>query len=113
MFYGNAARPELLHKLHVDRASVVVITMDHPASTLHAVKGIREACPELPIVARSRDEKHAQELRRLGANQVIPETLETGLQLSAAVLHSLGVPELAISQVIERERGLRVDQTGV
>lgn len=113
VFYGNAARPELLHKLHVDRASVVVITMDHPASTLHAVKGIREACPELPIVARSRDEKHAQELRRLGANQVIPETLETGLQLSAAVLHSLGVPELAISQVIERERGLRVDQTGV
>lgn len=113
VFYGNAARPELLHKLHVERASVVVITMDHPASTLHAVKGIREACPELPIVARSRDEKHAQELRRLGANQVIPETLETGLQLSAAVLHSLGVPELAISQVIERERGLRVDQTGV
>lgn len=113
VFYGNAARPELLHKLHVDRASVVVITMDHPASTLHAVKGIREACPQLPIVARSRDEKHAQELRRLGANQVIPETLETGLQLSAAVLHSLGVPELAISQVIERERGLRVDQTGV
>mgnify|MGYP000929490480 FL=1 len=113
VFYGNAARPELLHKLHVDRASVVVITMDHPASTLHAVKGVREACPELPIVARSRDEKHAQELRRLGANQVIPETLETGLQLSAAVLHSLGVPELAISQVIERERGLRVDQTGV
>ncbi len=113
VFYGNAARPELLHKLHVERASVVVITMDHPASTLHAVKGIREACPQLPIVARSRDEKHAQELRRLGANQVIPETLETGLQLSAAVLHSLGVPELAISQVIERERGLRVDQTGV
>jgi len=112
VFYGNAARPELLHKLHVDRASVVVITMDHPASTLHAVKAIREACPQLPIVARSRDEKHAQELSRLGANQVIPETLETGLQLSAAVLHSLGVPELAISQVIERERGLRVAQPG-
>lgn len=113
VFYGNAARPELLHKLHVERASVVVITMDHPASTLHAVKAIREACPQLPIVARSRDEKHAQELRWLGANQVIPETLETGLQLSAAVLHALGVPELAVSQVIERERGLRVDQMGV
>jgi CPA2 family monovalent cation:H+ antiporter-2 len=35
---------------------------------------------------------------------VIPETLETGLQLSAFVLRALGLPEGAAARIVEMER---------
>jgi CPA2 family monovalent cation:H+ antiporter-2 len=104
VYFGNAARVELLDKVHADQAIAVVLTMDHPASVLHAVRGIRGRHPLLPLFARSRDEKHASALKQAGATLVIPETLETGLQLSAFVLRALGLPEGAAARIVEMER---------
>ena len=108
VYFGDAARVELLRKAHADKASAIVLTMDHPAAALHAVKAIRRAYPEVPLFARSRDEKHAQALKQAGASQVIPETLEAGLQLSAFVLQSLGVSEGTAAHTIQIERDRRI-----
>ncbi|HJV80408.1 cation:proton antiporter [Noviherbaspirillum sp.] len=108
VFFGDAARIELLRKVHADSAAAIVLTMDHPASALHAVKAIRRLYPRLPLLARSRDEKHAQALKQAGATFVIPETLETGLQLSAFVLQTLGVEEGAAAHTIQLERERRI-----
>ena len=48
--------------------------------------------PDLPIIVRARDADHAAELYRAGATDAVPETLESSLQLSEAVLVDLGVP---------------------
>lgn len=108
VYFGDAARIELLRKVHADAASAIVLTMDHPASALHAVKAIRRMYPTLPLVARSRDEKHALVLKQAGATLVIPETLETGLQLSAFVLQTLGVEEGTAAHTIQIERERRI-----
>ncbi|HEX5372793.1 MAG TPA: cation:proton antiporter [Aquabacterium sp.] len=110
VFYGDASRVEMLHRLHVDRAAAVVITMDSPQAALRAVKAVRANYPVLPLVARSHDEAHARELLAAGASAVIPETQEAGLQMSAFVLQSLGVLDAAVLQIIEQERALRVVQ---
>lgn len=107
VYYGNAARPEMLQKLHVDRAAVVMVTMDQPAAALHAVQALRSACPHVPVVARSRDEDHARELLEAGATVVVPEAVEAGLQLTASALQALGVPEAAVTHTIDLERGAR------
>ncbi|WP_298011265.1 cation:proton antiporter [uncultured Aquabacterium sp.] len=107
VFYGNASRPEMLQKLHVDRAAVVMVTMDQPAAALHAVQALRSACPHVPVVARSRDEDHARELLEAGATVVVPEAVEAGLQLTASALQALGVPDAAVAHTIELERGAR------
>ena len=52
--------------------------------------------------------KHARDLLTAGANMVIPETVEAGLQLSAFVLEALGVPETTVVHVLDRERTRRV-----
>jgi DNA-binding NtrC family response regulator len=52
---------------------------------------IRKARPDLPIIVRARDTAHAAELYRDGASHAVPETLESSLQLSEAVLVDLGV----------------------
>jgi len=104
VFFGNAARPELLRRVHAGDAPAIVLTMDHPASALQAVRGIRREFPDVRLFARSRDEKHARDLKRAGANVVVPETLEASLQLSAFVLEGMGMDERIVDDIVDRER---------
>lgn len=108
IFFGDAARAELLRKVHANQAPAIILTMDHPSSTLHAVKAIRREFPHVPLFARSRDEKHAQTLKQAGATVVIPETLESSLQLSAFVMQTLGIAEGAVARMIQSERERRI-----
>jgi CPA2 family monovalent cation:H+ antiporter-2 len=104
VWFGNAARPELLRRVHADEAPAIVLTMDHPASALQAVRGIRREFPHVRLYARSRDEKHARALKQAGANVVVPETLEASLQLSAFVLEGMGLDERVVDAIVDRER---------
>jgi CPA2 family monovalent cation:H+ antiporter-2 len=65
--------------------------MDDPVQAVRMVKKVRAWCPELTIVARARDPEHAAELYKAGATDAVPETLESSLQLSEAVLVDLGM----------------------
>jgi len=107
--YGNAARVELLDKLHAQDAAAVLITMDQPGPAMHTVRSIRKAFSTLPVLARSRDEKHARELRKEGANVVVPETLESALHLGAMALQQLGWSEGDAAAAVHAERELRLD----
>ena len=89
--FGDAAFPAKLTKLGIERASAVIFTMDEPVATQRLVKKLRAAHPDLPIIARARDASHAAALYRAGASHAVPETLESSLQLSEAVLIDLGV----------------------
>jgi CPA2 family monovalent cation:H+ antiporter-2 len=116
VYFGNAARPELLRRVHAGEAPAIVLTMDHPASALQAVRGIRREFPHVRLFARSRDEKHARALKLAGASVVVPETLEASLQLSAFVLEALGLDEREVDRIVDDERALfeatLVDQSG-
>jgi CPA2 family monovalent cation:H+ antiporter-2 len=104
VWFGNASRPELLRRVHADEAPAIVLTMDHPASALQAVRGIRREFPDARLFARSRDEKHARALKLAGASVVVPETLEASLQLSAFVLEAMGLDERMVDGIVDRER---------
>lgn len=108
VFYGDASRPELLRRLHLEDAAAVVLTINSTDAAMRAVAGIRQVAPQVRIVARARDERHAVALRRAGADAVIPETLESSLQLTGAALERLGVGDDAIHQLIESERERRI-----
>jgi len=89
--FGNAARLETLRALRVEDASAIVLTMDAPVLAQQLVARLRKAYPELLIVARARDAGHAAALYQAGASHAVPETLESSLQLSEAVLVDIGV----------------------
>lgn len=108
VFYGNAAKPELLRKLRAAEASVLVITMDKPGAAMHSLRAARHEYPQMPIFVRSHDEPHARELHKAGASAVVPETLEAALKLSFFTLQTLGVPETEINASLDMERGQRM-----
>ena len=89
--YADAARPDALERLGLDEATAVIFTMDDPVGVQRLVRRLRAAHPSLPLIARARDASHAAALYRAGASHAVPETLESSLQLSEAVLVDLGV----------------------
>ena len=89
--FGDAGRGPTLDRLGVERAPAVILTMDEPVLAQRLTAKLRKAYPNLPIIARARDLAHAAALYRAGASTAVPETLESSLQLSEAVLVDLGV----------------------
>jgi CPA2 family monovalent cation:H+ antiporter-2 len=107
VLFGDASRPEMVDRLHLDEAAAVVLTMDDPVQQLRLTRRIREAHPDLPIIARARDAGNAAQLYRAGATDAVPEQLESSFQLSEAVLTEIGV---AVGPVIASIHHKRAEQ---
>jgi CPA2 family monovalent cation:H+ antiporter-2 len=91
VLFGDVVRTELVDRLNLGRAKALVLTMDDPVLTVRLTKRVRGWVPGLTIIARARDAAHAAELYKAGVTDAVPETLESSLQLSEAVLVDLGV----------------------
>lgn len=91
VLFGNIDSAAVIDRLNLEQASAVIVTMDEPVLSLRIVRKLRALAPDLPIIVRARDPHHAAQLYRVGASHAVPETLESSLQLSEAVLVDLGV----------------------
>jgi monovalent cation:H+ antiporter-2, CPA2 family len=108
--FGDASRTSMLDHLDLEHANAIVLTMDDPVQAVRMTEQIRERHPNLTIVARARDTAHAAELYRAGATDAVPETLESSLQLSEAVLVDLGVAMgPVIASIHEKRDELRAE----
>lgn len=86
VFYGDATQPELLDALHVDDARAVIIAVDDPAEARQVVGLLRYIFDDLPILVRVPDESYAGEMKQAGATSVVPEVIDTGRHLVAALM---------------------------
>lgn len=104
VFYGDAARVEMLVRAHVERAGAVVVTLDDPVSAERIVAAVHGAWPAIPIYARAREAKHAARLVAAGATVAVPLPTEASLQLAGRVLVGLGFPEDTVRRRLEHQR---------
>ncbi|THD51393.1 cation:proton antiporter [Phenylobacterium sp.] len=108
IYFGDASRPELLRRCGLDTAPALVVTMDSPDGAEAVVASAKELRPDLMIVARARDARHAGRLYALGVTDAVPETIEASLQLSESLLVDLGVPMgLVIASIHEKRDEFR------
>jgi CPA2 family monovalent cation:H+ antiporter-2 len=104
IFYGDGTSPEILHKLGIETARMLVVVISDPASTRRIVRIARKSNPRLYIIVRTRYTSEVQDLIQLGANEVIPEEFETSLEIFARVLHQYQIPRNLILDQIEKIR---------
>ncbi|MDP1629787.1 MAG: cation:proton antiporter [Caulobacter sp.] len=108
VFFGDASRVEFMRRCGLDTARALVVTMDNPEGVEAVVALARNLRPDLTIVARARDARHAKRLYELGATDAVPETIEASLQLSEAALVDIGIPMgLVIASIHERRDEFR------
>ena len=108
VYFGDSANTELLRRCGIATARALVVTLDTPRLVEAVVAAGRAERPDLTIVARARDARHATALYDLGVDDAVPETIEASLQLSEAVLVDVGVPMgLVIASIHERRDEFR------
>jgi voltage-gated potassium channel len=83
---GDATRDEFLRRLGVERAKVLVATLDTDASSLFVTLTARALNPELVIIARSRVDDTEQKLLRAGADRVVNPQRIGGNRIAAFAL---------------------------
>ncbi|MDR6917832.1 CPA2 family monovalent cation:H+ antiporter-2 [Pseudomonas sp. 3296] len=105
--YGDSRRGELLLAVGLARARLLVIAVDQPDIALEILKEARRINSRVPILVRTRDDSQMAELKEAGANEVVPELLESSLMLASHALIMLGLPA---HQVQERADQIRHDR---
>ena len=98
IFYGDVNNPEILDRVGVGRARMLVLAISDPMATRRAVAVARRANPRLVILVRTRYVADVDDLIALGANAVIPEEFETSVEIFSRVLREYHVPDHIISQ---------------
>ncbi|MGZ8369529.1 MAG: monovalent cation:proton antiporter-2 (CPA2) family protein [Caulobacteraceae bacterium] len=90
VYYGDAARLDLLRAAGAGRAKALVVAVDDKEKAAEIVSAAREAWPDLPILARAFDRRDVYELMNRGAHIVERETFEGGLAMGMETLRALG-----------------------
>lgn len=114
VLYGDISDPELLAAAHAGRASLVVLTIDHGSIALRALSHLRNAYPQVPVIARARDLEASAHLLQAGATQAFPEAIEASLRLGAEALRMVGAPADSVDLLMQgvRERGYELVREG-
>jgi len=90
VFYGDATRIDLLHAAGANKARALVVAIDDIEDSLALVDAVREAYPNLAIVARARNVTHYYRLLDRGVTVIERETFEAALMLGRRTLEELG-----------------------
>lgn len=88
--YGDASRIDLLRTAGIEKAKVLVVAIDDQDKAVELVEAAHEAFPNLIILSRAWDRRHAYDLLKKGATEVERETFEGGLRLGERTLKRLG-----------------------
>ena len=104
IYFGDGTSVEILHKLGVQSAKVLVIAISDAPATRRIVQIARKENPELHIIVRTRYLAEVDHLIDSGANEVIPEEFETSVEIFSRVLHHYNTPRNVISEHIENIR---------
>ena len=104
IYFGDVTRPEVLRQLRIDAAKMLILAVSDPFALRRALRVARQANPSIQIVARSRYVRDLDELFQLGANDVVPEELESSVEIAGIVLKRYRVPPGRITRKLEEIR---------
>lgn len=104
IYYGDGTSQEILHKMGIEKARLLVIAISDPVSTRRIISIARQASPAVYTIVRTRYLIEVDELKALGADEVIPEEFETSIEIFSRVLHRYSFPRNAILDMIDKIR---------
>jgi voltage-gated potassium channel Kch len=96
VYYGDAARPDVLRAAGADRAKLLVVALDDIDRNLRTVETAKRNHPNLTVVSRARNRHHVHLLMDRDTDGIVRDTFYSSLQLAELCLTALGdTPETA------------------
>ncbi len=102
--FGDATQLPVLEAARVEHARVVIVALSDASATRRSVRLIRSLCPAGHVVVRTRYLSETEPLLALGADHVIPEELETSIEILSLVLGHYLIPRDEIAEFVAKVR---------
>lgn len=111
IFLGDSSREAVLHAAGIHHARILVLAVNDPEATKKTADLAKRLNPHVRIVARANYIGEAPELMRLGVHEVVPQELETAVEIMVRTLQHYLVPSDAVGREVARvRRSVAVDQ---
>jgi len=107
---ADAGDPLALALAGLDRALALIVAISDPDGTRRIVSFARKMNPSVHIIVRTRYVAEVERLRKLGADEIIPEEFETSLEIVERALRVLCVPQNIVANQLRllRDEGYRM-----
>jgi CPA2 family monovalent cation:H+ antiporter-2 len=109
-YFGDVTSPEVLHRLCVENARGLVLTVNDPDAAARAVRAARRLAPDLTVIARSQYVTDIAGLIAAGASRVIVAETAAAAEVTSCVLEEQGVSQQSIDIQLARIRARRAEQ---
>lgn len=107
VMYGDASRRVVLEAAGIKTAKALVISYADFRASMKVLHVIQDTYKNIPVIVRTLDDTHMDDIRNAGASEVVPEILEGSLMLASHALVVLGVP---LNRVVKRIRSFREER---
>lgn len=104
VYVGDGASAALLHHSGIDRARLLAIAVPDQLNALAIVAQARQMSEKLYIITRSRYRDQVATLYEAGADIVVCEELEGGIEMGRYILEELGMESSEISKLFKEIR---------
>lgn len=104
VYFGDSTRREVLNAVALGKARAAVITVNDFYAARKAVIAMHNMAPGVPVLTRASDLANLLKLEEAGASMAISEMYEASLQLGAAVLRRMDIPDHEITRITELYR---------
>ncbi|HEX4842400.1 MAG TPA: monovalent cation:proton antiporter-2 (CPA2) family protein, partial [Limnobacter sp.] len=101
VYYGDAARREVLEAAGIAKVRTVVVAIDEPQAAQGIVEFIAHHHPKITIIARAHNRVDYLALKAAGAHSVIRELFAGALEAATETLHALGYSDGAAMRKAE------------
>ena len=100
VYFGDPTRAEVLRAAGAAGAKLLVVLLDDMAAVLRTVEVAKRNFPQLKILARARNRRHAHLLMDRGVDGLVRETFFSSLVLAEQALTALGIDADAASRAV-------------
>ena len=117
VYYGDASSLDVLRAAGAERATVFVLAISNLEDSMVIAEMVTKHFPNVTVIARARNRRHAHRLMDLGITAIFRETFNASIAMSEEVLTKLGrsrdEAKRTAEAFSEHDAQLLLDQHGI
>lgn len=100
VYFGDPTRADVLRAAGAETAKLIVVALDDMEAVLRTVDVAKRGFPNLAILARARNRRHAFLLMDRAVDGLVRDTFHSSLELGRQALTSLGIEDTAAARAV-------------
>jgi len=104
IIFGDGSSAEILYESGIESARALAVAAPDFMNAMAIIQQAKDMNPDLPIITRARYRSEVDDLYRAGADVVISEELEAGVEMGRYLLLQLGIENKEVDGFVKEIR---------